>query len=1013
MGPPPPPATRCSKPVRKFGVAAEKQLLRILRNPNLIDVDPAPPLAKGDQRPATERHLRQALDHGTPASELFRYRKRLTTCQVEHSTWDSTWRPVLEEAKLPDSSKRPRPPGGAPAAGARPATVARPGKRTTTAPRPVPAPPIAYTSPKQLLRDPDSLANVQRTTEAARRRAARRSAHSYRVRSQVVHRLPRPGEDYKAHTTGTRPHTGSHTASTLRRWSHPAPPPVVALDDGEEGEDAEPQVAEASSLGSFLPPPASLHTAGSHWSLLSNAMRSTWSLGGSSAGPQASDWSISDDWKGRPVTPEAEPAEARPSTATGPVAQPFRVQAGSQTERPSTGSTLYPRSERSSPRASRTERVLQEVMGAAYTPPTDWKQVILPPRIPPPTPELPDARSAIWQQLSGELSFERDLKAKRANASLRRGALTEALDQMTVAIDRQQGVEATATQREHIGVERPHTSEATARLAEQRSLYFLVAGDTEAAQADAEKAIALGSGAKGSLGNPKAHYRRATALRIRSSQVVGPQAVAKAEERRHMKFEGLRSVSEALRTQPTDARFRQLYNRLWREVNTEFSADFAPECPVGRKPRMNPPEAGARIKAQTPPPVEKLDRKQDWTVIDLSDLQAAQADLRDALETALAVRASGSVPDAKQLYAASRAFKKCNVPKSTMEAGLAALEQPVDGEGSDDAVRELQPRETAAEWQEIVDVLEGDRGYLMVVFRFYCVEGGATDASASDSMNLSQWMRFCKDLGFGSPKQPGLTTSELPLIFVRANQDKDEAEAPAQKDRTDSTEEMVFIEFVEACIRLAYRWKRDLTHIADRFGQLVEQKIKTHKCFAMMRDDIDDRMESKEMAAVLESHAGELQKIFVHYAAADKTAFDGAQQDTINMVEWQQLMRECGLFDGVSTVRTATAAFVKVNMDDDLYDNEGGEEGDSAEELVYGEFVECVARVAAERCKVQNKLSENYQDNAKFADMVAAFIQSELGPNFQRAKGKKAGKKLKAAKNALSMAGLLKKKMQP
>ena len=57
MGPPPPPATRCSKPVRKFGVAAEKQLLRILRNPNLIDVDPAPPLAKGDQRPATEQNF--------------------------------------------------------------------------------------------------------------------------------------------------------------------------------------------------------------------------------------------------------------------------------------------------------------------------------------------------------------------------------------------------------------------------------------------------------------------------------------------------------------------------------------------------------------------------------------------------------------------------------------------------------------------------------------------------------------------------------------------------------------------------------------------------------------------------------------------------------------------------------------------------------------------------------------------------------------------------------------------
>eukprot|EP01043_Picozoa_sp_COSAG02_P031761 COSAG02_NODE_2088_length_9877_cov_3.833299_3_plen_121_part_00 len=105
------------------------------------------------------------------------------------------------------------------------------------------------------------------------------------------------------------------------------------------------------------------------------------------------------------------------------------------------------------------------------------------------------------------------------------------------------------------------------------------------------------------------------------------------------------------------------------------------------------------------------------------------------------------------------------------------------------------------------------------------------------------------------------------------------------------------------------------------------------------------------MSTVLKTHDASLKQIFTHYAAADKTAFDGAQQDTINMIEWQQLMRECGFFDGVSTVRTATAVFVKVNMNDDLYDIVDTGDGNSAEELVYDEFLECVQLRESEQRK--------------------------------------------------------------
>ena len=121
------------------------------------------------------------------------------------------------------------------------------------------------------------------------------------------------------------------------------------------------------------------------------------------------------------------------------------------------------------------------------------------------------------------------------------------------------------------------------------------------------------------------------------------------------------------------------------------------------------------------------------------------------------------------------------------------------------------------------------------------------------------------------------------------------------------------------------------------------------------------------------------------------------------MIEWQQLMRECGFFDGVSTVRTATAVFVKVNMNDDLYDIVDTSDGNSAEELVYDEFLECVARVAAERERTKKRLTCNEQEDDK--EMVSEFIKDELVPMFlTRVKGKSKGKKtLKAAASVMKL----------
>lgn len=808
------------------------------------------------------------------------------------------------------------------------------------------------------------------------------------------------------------------------------------------------------------------------------ASASNWSLGSQSFVPSvasvASDWGLDDDWQGvdpsldlrpRPVPPPirtarpgtngpCSPVSLLPETSTSSIAS-LRPSTGgripgisilsfgsnsdrSHCSRSPNGSTRgYRRQQkhgRMSPRHLKmreVEMVLQEVMGSRYPGrPRDYKVLPMKPdRAAPEPPPRAKPKETIWAQLSGELSFERDRHAKLANSKLRDGDLTKAVDSLTAAIDRQNGVESTADQRAQRGEDRPNTSEAAARLVEQRSFYYLVAGDVDAALADANRAIEMSAG--NPLGTAKAHYHKALALHSRTAHIVNKvESASEAEKRKAIKHEALRSVSQALQHCPTDSRYKKLYHRLWREINTDFS-DSISNAFVRKEP-LKPPAAGARVKPPTPPPAAPMQKKKgDWSEIDIRDIQSAQEELRTSISGMMELIERGEAPDAKHLYAFTRVMKKSYVPNKLAKQVLDSLESDnaaSSGENVEEhpspspmqdpttALSDLRPNGLEEEWANVVQILERERGHMMVVFRYYCVEGGATDAAASDSMNLSQWIRFCKDAGFGSTNQPGLSASELPLIFLRANQDKPEedkftsvkdlVQRKPKNNRTDNEDEMVFHEFAEGCIRVAYNWKREITGLATRVQILVDEKIKAHKCFSQLHDDIDDRMESNEMSAVFERHDTALRKVFVHYAAEDKTAFDGAQQDTINMMEWQQLMRECGFFDGVTTVRTATAVFVKVNMGDDLYDNEDVGDGNSAEELVYQEFLECVARVAAERERVQkNKTSE--QDDGNFAAMVEQFIETELVKMFlTRVKGKSKGKKLlKAATNAIRMTG--------
>jgi hypothetical protein len=99
---------------------------------------------------------------------------------------------------------------------------------------------------------------------------------------------------------------------------------------------------------------------------------------------------------------------------------------------------------------------------------------------------------------------------------------------------------------------------------------------------------------------------------------------------------------------------------------------------------------------------------------------------------------------------------------------------------------------------------------------------------------------------------------------------------------------------------------------------------------------------------------------------------------------------------------------VQVNIADDLFGSELEGEEDAAAELVYGEFEECMVRVASERHRARLQDAELALEPDDYAHLVEAFVKEELKPNFDTFVKAKPKRKLKAVGMA-SMLGLKKR----
>lgn len=116
-----------------------------------------------------------------------------------------------------------------------------------------------------------------------------------------------------------------------------------------------------------------------------------------------------------------------------------------------------------------------------------------------------------------------------------------------------------------------------------------------------------------------------------------------------------------------------------------------------------------------------------------------------------------------------------------------------------------------------------------------------------------------------------------------------------------------------------------------------------HDCFA-------DVYAGRLMRVVHRKHRARMAAVFEHYASLEKnlaTMATGHEASTMDISETATMCDELALLDAKFGPRELVATFVKVNLDDELYEH--GEAGNVPSELVFDEFSELVARVFAAR----------------------------------------------------------------
>jgi len=155
-------------------------------------------------------------------------------------------------------------------------------------------------------------------------------------------------------------------------------------------------------------------------------------------------------------------------------------------------------------------------------------------------------------------------------------------------------------------------------------------------------------------------------------------------------------------------------------------------------------------------------------------------------------------------------------------------------------------------------------------------------------------------------------------------------------------------QFVGAIVRMAHlRYASSHYGLGAALDKLLHDVIEPHVSneLQLEHDPFSVVMGGRLMKVVLHKHEARLRKVFAFFAALDVSlaGLSGKAQNTMNIKETADLFEALELFDTRYGVREMIAAFVRVNIDDELYEQE--EAGNVASELVFDEFCEVIARL--------------------------------------------------------------------
>lgn len=168
-----------------------------------------------------------------------------------------------------------------------------------------------------------------------------------------------------------------------------------------------------------------------------------------------------------------------------------------------------------------------------------------------------------------------------------------------------------------------------------------------------------------------------------------------------------------------------------------------------------------------------------------------------------------------------------------------------------------------------------------------------------------------------------------------------------------------------ALVRLAAQ-HYPATPIGEALDRLIESRLLDHVRteLRLERDDFSEILESRLMQTVFRKHWRPLLRSFDFYAGVDQSLGSNTVLSfgtintfgTINLREMRELCADLNLLDARFGMRDMLSAFVRVNIEDELF--EQVEEGNTASELVFDEYQEMVGRIFYGRTWLQMTAAE-------------------------------------------------------